>query len=382
MPDFHVSQMPMNDLNRAIHEDRQALDRAIASVLDSGWLIHGKHHAAFEQEFASYLRVKECIGVANGTDALTVALAVLGVQAGDRVITVANAGFYASTACTSLGATPHYVDIDPDTLTMSPRALQEALEHNPAAVVVTHLYGGLAHISQIAALCRDAGVPLIEDCAQATGSVTGDGRRAGTIGDVGCFSFYPTKNLAAIGDGGAIVTNSPQLADNCKMTRQYGWSLRYTVQQEGMNSRLDELQAAVLRYRLTRLDERNQRRRAIASTYAEALSTNTVARIIFQNSPAHVAHLAVIRTPYRDALREHLSYSGVPSDVHYPIPDDAQPIWKSLPRNHPPEHLTETHAACSEVLSVPCFPEMTPKEIETVADALRTFIPPSGTTTT
>ena len=363
----------MNDLGRLIREDRSSIDRAIGSVLDSGWLIHGTQHQTFEVEFAAYNGSSSCVGVANGTDALIVALGAIGVGPQDIVIMVANAGFYAATACCARGATPHFVDVRQDTLTMDPAALQDALERTtPKAVIVTHLYGGLADIEEITALCREANVPLIEDCAQATGARTSSGRMAGTFGDLGCFSFYPTKNLAAIGDGGAIVTDSSELAEHCRRIRQYGWSERYTVTRAGVNSRLDEIQAAVLRHRLPRLDERNTRRRAIAASYAAALSKHE-SQLVFWDDASHVAHMTVVRTAFRNDLRAHLETCGISSDIHYPIADDLQEIWQHEKRMRIADDLVETYAAITEIVSIPGFPEMTDEEVNRVVSALGDF---------
>lgn len=365
--------IPMNDLGRLIREDRSSIDRAIGSVLESGWLIHGTQHQTFEDEFAAYNGSSSCVGVANGTDGLIIALGAIGVGPQDTVIMVANAGFYAATACCARGATPHFVDVRRDTLNMDPAALRTALERTtPKAVIVTHLYGGLAEVEEIAALCREANVALIEDCAQATGARTSSGRMAGTFGDLGCFSFYPTKNLAAIGDGGAIVTDSLELAEHCRRIRQYGWSERYTVTRSGVNSRLDEIQAAVLRDRLPRLDDRNTRRRGIAAAYAEAL-TKHESQLVFWDDASNVAHLTVVRTAFRDDLRTHLDAYGVSTDIHYPIADDLQEIWQSEGRTRIADDLVETYSAITEIVSVPGFPEMTDEEVLRVASALGDF---------
>ena len=363
--------IPMNDLSRSVLEDRAAISTALERVVDSGWFIHGREHEAFESEFATFVGSTHCIGVANGTDAIEVALRTLGVKSGDKVCTIANAGFYSSTACLAIDAIPVYVDVDPSTLTMSPDALRHALKIAPRAVIATHLYGGLGKIEEISTICREAGVPLIEDCAQATGAIAASGARAGSIGDLGCFSFYPTKNLGAIGDGGAVVTSSDALADRCRQVRQYGWSTRYAVAEVGVNSRLDDLQAAVLRHRLTRLDERNQRRREIAATYQRALADAGCAeRLVFTNDPSHVAHLAVVVTDRRDVLRSALETQGVSCDVHYPISDDLQELWELPRRFLVSGNLEATHHACESVLSIPCFPEMTDSEVALVGVAL------------
>jgi aminotransferase EvaB len=363
----------MNAPQRLVDADRAGLQTAIGSVLDSGWLIHGSEHAAFELEFASYVGATQAIGVANGTDALAIALRAVGVEPGHQVMTVANAGFYTTTACLSIGAVPRFVDVERESLNVSPAAVREAIERvAPAAIVVTHLYGRLAEVEAIVGHSRAAGIPVVEDCAQATGARNAVGQMAGTFGDIGCFSFYPTKNLAGIGDGGAIVTSSPELADRCRRIRQYGWVERYSVAEIGYNSRLDEVQAAVLRFRLKHLDSRNARRREIASMYARALSADD-SRLVFENDQSHVAHLAVARTTRRDEFREFLRSRGIATDIHYPITDDSQPIWQLGGRAFESEDLSETHAAVTEIVSVPCFPELSDAEVDRVETSLADF---------
>jgi aminotransferase EvaB len=366
-------RVPVNDLSRGIAADREAIDAALSGVLDSGWFVHGSNHAAFEVEMANYLETTAVVGVANGTDALTVALRAVGVEAGDHVCMVANAGFYAASACLQIGAIPVYVDVDSTTLLMAVDALNVALERNPSAVIATHLYGGMAEVERISEICARQGIPVIEDCAQAVGARSLSGRAAGTIGTVGTFSFYPTKNLSALGDGGAIATADECLAQRCRELRQYGWTTRYAVERVGMNSRLDELQAAVLRTRLPRLDGRNERRRSICREYASAVADHPSIDAVFRNSPEHVGHLAVMRTSERDRLRAHLAEAGIDTDIHYPIPDDQQLIWREtgLPMIAGP--LPNTHTATAEILTVPCFPEILDIEVERVANALSSF---------
>ncbi len=366
-------QVPVNDLARGIADDRADIDRALSSVLDGGWLIHGAQHVAFEAEFAAFLGSQHVIGVGNGTDALTIALRAVGVSPGDRVCTVANAGFYTSSACLQLGAIPVYVDVDAARLGMDPTRLSAALRHEPSAVVVTHLYGGMADVEAIAELCLEHGIPLIEDCAQATGARTTSGRAAGTIGALGTFSFYPTKNLAALGDGGAISTADDVLAERCRELRQYGWRTRYAVGRAGFNSRLDELQAAVLRGRLAALDARNERRRQVCREYNSAITGHPEIRPATWDGSDHVGHLAVIRWQNRERLQAHLEAAGLGTAVHYPIADDAQPIWEATDLTMVRDDLAETRRATHEVLSLPCFPELEVDEIQFVAETLAAF---------
>lgn len=339
------------------------LDEAVNRVIERHWYVLGEEVAAFEHEFARYVGVADCVTVANGTDALELALRGLGVARGDRVVAVANAGFYGSTAIHAIGATPVYVDVDVETLTMSASGLARALETGSKAVIVTHLYGQLANIEELVHIANDASVPLIEDCAQAHGAIR-DGKSAGSFGRAGCFSFYPTKNLGALGDGGAIVTHDLELAERVRRLRQYGWAHKYMVGAAGgRNSRLDEIQAAVLREKLPRLAQWNIERRDIARRYNEAFASLPV-RCPCSTDEDYVAHLYVLRVKDRNAFREFLKARGIATDVHYPIPDHQQPAY---PRS---DKLEVTESACSSVISLPCYPGLTDPEVERVIAAV------------
>ncbi|MDO5086184.1 MAG: DegT/DnrJ/EryC1/StrS family aminotransferase [Comamonadaceae bacterium] len=348
----------------------------VQRVAQSGWFVLGPSVHDFEAAFARYVGVPHAVGVANGTDALALALGALGVGPGARVLTAANAGYYASTAIAQRGATAHYVEVDAERLTLAPDALAAALRAGPAAaVIVTHLYGQMADMPAIAALCQAAGVPLIEDAAQAHGARCA-GRAAGAWGALGCFSFYPTKNLGALGDGGAVVTADAALAERLRALRQYGWARKYEVTLAGgANSRLDEMQAAVLLAKLPRLDAANAARRAIAARYNAAF-----ARLPLRCPPSlgedFVAHLYVVRTPQRDALRAHLTAAGIGCDVHYPVPDHRQPVRRAAAEAAlagAEVLLPVTEAACAEVLSLPCYPGLTDAQGEQVAAAVQGF---------
>ena len=306
------------------------LAACIQRVLEQGQFVLGPQVRAFETAFADYVGAAHAIGVANGTDALTLALRALGVGPGQRVATAANAGYYASTAIAHVGAVAQYVEVDEDSLTLSPAALAQALHgaDKPAAVIATHLYGRMADMPALAALCAQARVPLVEDAAQAHGAILG-GRKAGAWANVACFSFYPTKNLGAVGDGGALTTSDGALAQRLRALRQYGWQQRkYEVALPGgMNSRLDELQAAVLLAKLPLLDAANAARRTVAAHYNAAFAGLPV-RCPSGLDESHVAHLYVLRTPRRDALRAHLLAQGVGCEVHYPIADHRQPVCR------------------------------------------------------
>lgn len=337
---------------------------AIRRVIDRHWYVLGEEVAYFEREFAKYVGVETCVTLANGTDALELALRGLGVQQGDQVVAVANAGFYGSTAIHAIGAVPLYVDVDHKTLTMSVSALAKALERRPKAVIVTHLYGQLADIESLLRIAGEAGVPLIEDCAQSHGAVR-NGKQAGSFGRIACFSFYPTKNLGALGDGGAIVTNDVDLAGRVRMLRQYGWSQKYQVTAAGgRNSRLDEIQAAVLREKLPHLAKWNSERRHIAQRYNEAFASLPITRPC-STGEDYVAHLYVLRVKDRQSFREFLKERGIATDIHYPTPDHRQPAYPFTDVT-----LDVTESVCSSVVSLPCFPGLTEVEVERVIDAV------------
>ena len=345
------------------------LGTAIQQVLDSHWYVLCQQVQGFESEFARYIGAAHCVSVANGTDALELALRAVGVAPGDKVVAVANAGFYGSTAIHAIGAVPLYADVDEATLTLSPVALEQALASQPAAVIVTHLYGHMADMPALSALCERAGVPLIEDCAQSHGAELA-GRKAGSWGRLGCFSFYPTKNLGALGDGGAVTTGDAALAASLCTLRQYGWSHKYTVAVPGgCNSRLDEMQAAILRAKLPLLDAQNAQRRHIAARYNQAFAV-----LPLQCPPSvngdYAAHLYVVRSPRRDALRVFLQAHGIATDVHYPIADHLQPAY---PHAHLVGALEVTQAACAEVVSLPCYPGMLQSDVDRVIGAVQEF---------
>lgn len=346
-----------------------ALRAALDAVLVSGRYVLGDAVAAFESEFAAWCGVGHAIGVGNGSDALELALRAVGIGSGDRVVTVANAGGYSTSAILACGGVPRYVDIDPDTLLVDTRSLSAALAERPAALIVTHLYGQLAPITRIVSVCAALGVTVIEDCAQAHGAARG-GSRAGSFGRIGCFSFYPTKNLGALGDGGALVTDDAELAGRLRALRQYGWTRKYFSELgHGRNSRLDELQAALLRVKLPLLDDDNQRRREIVRRYDAAIHNAHLWPLLGRGGGDDVGHLYVVRCARRDALRAHLAALGIDSDVHYPLPDHRQPAWRSAK----PPALPATEAAAAEVLSIPCHPALDDEEVTRVIDAVNAF---------
>jgi dTDP-3-amino-2,3,6-trideoxy-4-keto-D-glucose/dTDP-3-amino-3,4,6-trideoxy-alpha-D-glucose/dTDP-2,6-dideoxy-D-kanosamine transaminase len=360
-------RIPLNDLvrqNRLIHDQ---LVGAMRRVIDRGWYILGPECADFEAAFATYCGVPHVVGVANGTDAIELALRAVGVDERHRVATVANAGFYASTAIRAIGAQPVYVDVAADTQLMNLESLQRELTPNTVrAVIVTHLYGRLADVENIIAICEPLGIPVIEDCAQAHGAMR-NGRVAGSFGTAGCFSFYPTKNLGALGDGGAVTTRDAAVAERAQTLRQYGWSRKYEVSfAGGRNSRLDELQAAALLAKLPHLDRWNQERRAIAQRYSKEIDPSRV-KCPRDFGPDNVAHLYVIRCQDRAGFRRHLDAHGIASDIHYPIPDHRQPAAFGFSGRL---ELPETERQAEEIVTIPCFPEMEEEEIGQVIAAV------------
>jgi aminotransferase EvaB len=361
----------INDL--ALHNRTLAgeLHAAAGRVIDSGWYALGPEVADFEQAFAAYCGVSHAVGVANGTDALELALRAVGVQAGDEVITVANAGFYASTAIHAIGAVPVYADIQTHDLLLDPQDAARCISSKTRAIIVTHLFGQLADMAPLQALARSHGIALVEDCAQAHGARRA-GQRAGSIGDVAAFSFFPTKNLGALGDGGAVVTRRDDVAARVRSLRQYGWASKYTVTDSGArNSRLDELQAALLSVKLPHLDGWNSRRRAIAARYAESITHPriTVPAIAGED---HVAHLYVIRSAQRDSLKLHLQQHGIGCDIHYPVLDYRQPAVAAV---HAGVSLAATEHVLQEILTLPCYPELELAEVDAIVACINRWSP-------
>ncbi|GAB3858300.1 DegT/DnrJ/EryC1/StrS family aminotransferase [Dactylosporangium cerinum] len=344
---------------------------AVRRVVDSGWYILGPEVEAFEAAFAAYCGVPHAVGVGNGTDAIELALAAVGAGRGSRIALAANAGGYGTTAVLALGAEPVYVDVDEDTATLDPVLLdRETFD----AVLVTHLYGRLADMAALRVVADRHGAAVVEDCAQAHGAAGNsggtDGRRAGAWGDAAAFSFYPTKNLGALGDAGAVLTADAGVAQRVRRLRQYGWDRKYhQVAGPARNSRMDELQAAVLAAKLPHLDGWNARRVAVAARYAATIEHPKLT-LPGVAAPSHVGHLYVLRTTDRDALSAHLRAHGVPHDVHYPVPDHRQPVHRG---RYAGRDLPVTERLCAEVLSLPCHPALDPAEVDRVAAALNAF---------
>jgi dTDP-4-amino-4,6-dideoxygalactose transaminase len=366
-----AQQIPINALLRRVAPLQHRLAAVSEAVISSGHFVLGRNVEAFEKEFAAYCGVAHGIGVANGTDALELSLRAVGVGRDDRVIVAANAAMYATTAVLACGAEPVFVDVLPGEATLDPDGVGRALESGAGirAMVVTHLYGRLARMDELGRLARTHGVAVVEDCAQAHGARSGDGRTAGAFGDIAAFSFYPTKNLGALGDGGAIVCGDDAVAGRVRQLRQYGWQGKYAnALPGGRNSRLDEIQAAMLLVMLPLLDEWNARRRSIAARYFASIDHPAIETTPFGDGD--VAHLYVVRSDERESLRAHLAAAGVQTEIHYPTPDHRQPCHEG---RFAEVALPVTERDAGRVLTLPCFPEMTDDEVSRVILACNQF---------
>jgi dTDP-4-amino-4,6-dideoxygalactose transaminase len=347
---------------------KHEIDAALAAVLDGKRYILGEHTQAFEQEFAAYLGVPFACGVGSGTEALHLALRACGIGAGAEVITVSHTAVATVSAIELAGATPVLVDIDPITYTIDPRQIETAITPRTKAIIPVHLYGGTADLAPILDLARRYQLKLIEDCAQAHGARYAD-RVVGSYGDIACFSFYPTKNLGAIGDGGLVATRDPAMAEKLGLLRQYGWRERYISEIAGWNTRLDEIQAAVLRVKLRYLDEDNARRWRLAKVYDQLLAGMTLP--VETPHTRHVYHLYVIRHPRRDALMQFLHERGIGSAIHYPVPVHLQPAYRG--RLGDVGSLPHTEQAAREIVSLPMYPELGAENVKVVAQAILEF---------
>lgn len=361
----------MVDLRSSYLVQKAEIDEAVLRVLDSGWYILGRECAAFEQKFAAWCGINHAIGVGNGTDAIVVALKALGVGRGDCVFTVSHTAVATVAAVDMAEATPVLVDIDPATYTIDAAKLEKAIttckSGKPRAVIAVHLYGHPCDLTSLRAICDRHKLFLIEDCAQAHGALVG-GKRVGSLSDIASFSFYPTKNLGAFGDGGAVVTNDTALAERASALRQYGWRERYISEYKGINTRLDEVHAAMLSVRLTRLDTEVARRREIATRYDAALK-DVIETPTVRGDVHHAYHLYVVRHPKRDALATALKAAGIGTGVHYPVPVHLQQAYAGRIATGP-DGLRETENASREVLSLPMHPFLSDAEADQVAAAV------------
>jgi dTDP-4-amino-4,6-dideoxygalactose transaminase len=366
--------IPQADPGAGYRAQQPAIDAAVARALASGWYILGEEGAAFEREFAAWLGLPHAVGCANGTDALALILRGLGIGEGDCVATVSHTAVATVAAIEMAGAMPLLLDIDPERYTMDAEELTAVLADPPPglppirAAIVVHLYGQAADLGPMLAACKRAKIPLIEDCAQAHGAGL-DGRRLGTLGTAAAFSLYPTKNLGALGDGGILATADAALAERIGALRQYGWRERYISSLIGVNSRLDEVQAAILRARLPMLDAGNARRREIAARYDAALAGTGFVPPWRAPGAEHVFHQYVLRSPDRAAVQARLKALGIGTGIHYPVPVHLQSAYRGrVPLG--PAGCAETARAAEEVFSLPMYPELTEAQVARICAAL------------
>ncbi len=363
-----VARVPFLDLGAAYRELKDELDEAHQRVMDSGWFVLGDELASFETEFSAYTGTAHCVGVGNGLDALSLSLRVLGVGPGDEVIVPSNTYIATWLAVSAVGATPVPVEPDPHTHNLDPALVERAITDQTRVLLPVHLYGQPADLDPILSLARERGLRVVEDAAQAHGARY-RGLPIGSHGDLVCWSFYPGKNLGAFGDGGAVTTNDADLADRLRVLRNYGSRVKYVNEVPGVNSRLDEVQAAALRVKLRHLDDWNGRRRRVASTYSEALSG--VSKLSLPGSvpgadPAW--HLFVVRHPERDRLQDHLAQAGVQTLIHYPIPPHLQGAYEGFA---PCEAFPIARQLADEVLSLPIGPHLAGEDAAFVIEAVR-----------
>lgn len=364
--------IPQSNPKANYNAHRAGIDAAVARVLESGWYILGKEVEAFEQEFSAAMGTGWSVGVANGTDAIEIALRALGVVSGDAVLTVSHTAVATASAIGRIGAIPIFIDIDPARYTMHPASLEAVLStaigRSAKALVIVHLYGMPADLPAILALTGKYGIPVVEDCAQAHGASL-KGRPIGTWGDVSCFSFYPTKNLGALGDGGSVCGGDAALCKRVRLLREYGWHSRYISESFGFNSRLDELQAAILREKLPFLPAENNRRREIAERYGVGLQSLPIRLPTKVTEARPVYHQYVIESENRDDLRKTLDRAGISTLVHYPAAVHQQPAFQA--RVSRPVPLPHTEAAISRILSLPIYPELDDAQVDEVTQTIQ-----------
>ena len=348
-------------------ELRGVIQTAINRVLESGSYILGQEVRTFESEFARFIGCSHCVAVNSGTDALVMALKALGIGEGDEVITVSHTAVATVAAIQLCGAVPVLVDVDRESYCMDPHLLETVLSVNTKAILPVHLYGHPADMPPILEFAKKHGLYVIEDCAQAHGTKI-NGQIVGSFGDISCFSFYPTKNLGALGDGGAVLTNNTSLAEKLLLLRQYGWRERYISEIQGLNTRLDEIQAAILNVKLAFLDDDNQRRQKIADLYTQRLRETRYKLPVTAVNAVHTWHQYVIQTDNREALRAFLQQNHVGTGVHYPQAIHQQPAYSGLLRGA--NHLPATEELIPRILSLPMYPQLPLVDVERVCDLL------------
>jgi dTDP-4-amino-4,6-dideoxygalactose transaminase len=364
-------KVPFVDLQAQYLSIKNEIDQAIANVINDAAFVGGEYVKQFEEEFAAFCMAKHCVGVGNGTDALFIALRSLGVRKGDEVITAANSFIATSEAITMAGAKVVFVDCDPRTYNIDTKKISSAITPRTRAIIPVHLYGQPADLAALQTIARERGLLLVEDAAQAHGAEF-EGKRVGGFGDMACFSFYPGKNLGAYGDGGAIVTNNEELAMKCRMFGNHGRIKKYDHEFEGVNSRLDGLQAAILSVKLRHLEEWTKKRREIAEIYNELLKNSEVMTPVEAAGVKHIYHLYVVRIPQRDAVQAALREKGIDTGIHYPIPLPYLQAYGYL--GHTSHDFPVTTQYSKDILSLPMYPELSEDQIEYVCHQLRNAI--------
>ena len=358
-----------NRLDRGFYQYQDEFEKKAVEVLRSGWYVLGKEVEGFEKEFAQYVGTKYCVGLANGLDALWIAFRILGITRGDEVIVQANTYIASVMGITINGAIPVFVEPD-EFFNIDASKIEEKITERTKAILVVHLYGQASNMGPIVELCQKYNLRLVEDCAQAHGAEY-HGQQIGTFGDIGCFSFYPSKNLGAFGDAGAIVTNDEQIAKDIRCFRNYGSETRYYNKVVGANSRLDELQAGFLRVRLKHLDELVNEKRTICSRYLSELNNNKFVLPKVRQGVTHIWHQFVIKTPFRDELIKYLDEREIGTIIHYPIPPHLSEAYQYLGKTEGDYPVTEEYA--KTVLSIPLYNGMTESEQEYVIKMLNEF---------
>jgi dTDP-4-amino-4,6-dideoxygalactose transaminase len=363
-------EIPVLNLKQQYHSIKNEINDAINSVLESGRFILGENVQEFEKEFARYCNMKFAIGVGSGTDALHLSLCSFNIGHGDEVITTSLSAIATSFSITYTGAKPVFVDIDPETYNIDTKKVEEKITDKTKAIIPVHLYGHSTDLDPLLKIAEKHNLLLIEDASQSHGALY-KGKKVGSFGDVATFSFYPTKNLGCYGDGGIVLTNNKQTYEKILLLREYGQEKRYNHSTLGFNSRLDEIQAAILRVKLKKLDGWNNLRRKNANLYNELLENSDVITPIEKEYANHVYHLYVIRSKKRDELRQWLKSRGVLTDIHYPTPIHLQKAYKSL--NYKKGSLPVVEKHVNQILTLPMFPELKEEQITRIASLIKTF---------
>ncbi len=359
--------IPFGDLRKQYLSIKKEINQAIKNVLEKGWFVLGKEVEKFEKEFAKYCRVKHGVGTGSGFTAIQIALMALDIGSGDEVITAPNSAMATSLAISAVKAKPVFVDINPETYNIDVFKIEEKINKKTKAILPVHLFGQTAQMDMIKQLAKKYNLKVIEDACQAHGAKYRS-KKAGSLGDISCFSFYPSKNLGAYGDGGMIVTNSKKIAEKVKRLRNYGQGERYVFLERGLNSRLDELQAAILRVKLKYLDKWNQERRKLAGWYHKYLSGSSLILPQEQKNCFHIYHLYVVRSKQRDRLQRYLSDNGIQTLIHYPRVNYLEKAYRDLEIKKGACPVAEKLS--QEIFSLPIYPELTKRQIERIAKAI------------